>query len=94
LFLNPLFTESIPEADDESLLVELQASFAVPAIQYWHRWRPGDLVIWDNLVLQHARHEFPATDRRTIRRCQVDFRRPAMIREATNGPRRSARGGT
>ena len=83
LFVNPLFTESIPEAGDDSLLVELQASFAAPAIQYWHRWRPGDLLIWDNLVLQHARNEFPATDRRTIRRCQIDF-----------GCQRSARGGT
>jgi len=77
LFVNPLFTESISEADDDSLLVELQASFAAPALQYWHRWRPGDLVIWDNLVLQHARKEFPATDRRTLRRCQIDFRTAA-----------------
>ena len=75
LFVNPLFTESIPDADDDSLLVELQTSFAAPTIQYWHRWRPGDLLIWDNLVLQHARNEFPATDRRTIRRCQIDFSR-------------------
>jgi alpha-ketoglutarate-dependent taurine dioxygenase len=73
LFVDPLFTESIPDAGDDSLLVELQASFAAPDISYWHRWRPGDLLIWDNLVLQHARHEFPADDRRTIRRCQVDF---------------------
>ena len=73
LFVNPLFTESIPDAGDDSLLLELQASFTAPAIQYWHRWRPGDLLIWDNLVLQHARHEFPATEQRTIRRCQVDF---------------------
>ena len=86
LFVNPLFTESIPDAGDESLLVELQASFAAPAIQYWHRWRPGDLLIWDNLALQHARNEFPAADHRTIRRCQVDF--------GAAGSLRSARGGT
>jgi alpha-ketoglutarate-dependent taurine dioxygenase len=73
LFVNPLFTESIPAPGGDALLVELQGSFASPAIQYWHRWRPGDLLIWDNLVLQHARNEFPATDRRTLRRCQVDF---------------------
>ena len=82
LFVNPLFTESIPEAGDDSLLAELQASFAAPAIQYWHRWRPGDLLIWDNLVLQHARHEFPTTDRRTIRRCQVDFSAARPTRSA------------
>ena len=23
--------------------------------QYWHRWRTGDLVLWDNLALQHGR---------------------------------------
>ena len=73
LFVNPLFTESIAATGDEALLGELQASFDAPAIQYWHRWRPGDLLIWDNLVLQHARHEFPASEHRTIRRCQVDF---------------------
>jgi alpha-ketoglutarate-dependent taurine dioxygenase len=73
LFVDPLFTEAIADEADESLLAELQETFAAPSIQYWHRWRPGDLLIWDNLVLQHARHEFPATDRRTIRRCQVDF---------------------
>jgi len=81
LFVNPLFTESIPEAGDDSLLTELQASFAAPAFQYWHRWRLGDLLIWDNLVLQHARKEFPATDRRTLRRCQIDF--------SSSGPPRS-----
>ncbi|MEO8693656.1 MAG: TauD/TfdA family dioxygenase [Acidimicrobiales bacterium] len=73
LFVNPLFTESIPDTDDDSLLAELQVSFEAPAIQYWHRWRPGDLLIWDNLVLQHARKGFAATDRRTLRRCQIDF---------------------
>jgi hypothetical protein len=42
LFVDPLFTESIPQAGGDSLLAELQVSFAAPAIQYWHRWRPGD----------------------------------------------------
>jgi alpha-ketoglutarate-dependent taurine dioxygenase len=73
VFANPLFTAAI-DGPDDTLLPELQAFFDAPDLQYWHTWRPGHLLIWDNLVLQHARHEFPASQRRTLRRCQVDFR--------------------
>jgi taurine dioxygenase len=85
LFVNPLFTAAIVDAPaDDDLLGELQSYFADNAIQYWHRWRPGDVVIWDNLVLQHARHEFPASESRTIRRCQVDF--ASSPRRCTESP--------
>ncbi len=35
---------------------------------YRHEWEVGDLVVWNNLSLQHGRPELPATGERTHRR--------------------------
>ena len=37
---------------------------------YEHCWRPGDLLIWDNLTIQHARPE-PNDVPRTLRRFHI-----------------------
>jgi taurine dioxygenase len=50
------------------LLDRLFAALYDPADVYEHKWRNGDLVVWDNLSVQHAR---PAVDEhapRTLRR--------------------------
>ena len=39
-----------------------------PAIIYEHVWRPGDLVMWDNRCITHARTDFPHEERRLLRR--------------------------
>jgi alpha-ketoglutarate-dependent taurine dioxygenase len=44
---------SEPESDE--LLEQLFAHLYRPENTYEHAWRTGDLVIWDNLALQHAR---------------------------------------
>jgi alpha-ketoglutarate-dependent taurine dioxygenase len=43
--------------DSEHLLKELFSQMYAPARQLEHRWRNRDLVIWDNLSVQHARPE-------------------------------------
>ena len=42
-----------------------------PEHVYEHEWTPGDLLLWDNLCSAHARTDFPASDRRMLRRCTV-----------------------
>jgi taurine dioxygenase len=74
LFVNELMTDSIVELDpdqSEELLHELFAAFDDPAIVYHHRWQVGDLVVWDNLALQHGRTEIPVGARRSLRRIQI-----------------------
>lgn len=46
-----------------------------PEIIYSHQWRPGDLVVWDNLRLQHARTNFDPKHRRHLRRTQIGMPR-------------------
>ncbi|MEO8693005.1 MAG: TauD/TfdA family dioxygenase [Acidimicrobiales bacterium] len=49
----------------------LQALFGLlyqPDNVYEHHWREGDLVVWDNLALQHGRPELMRKGERTLRR--------------------------
>jgi alpha-ketoglutarate-dependent taurine dioxygenase len=36
-----------------------------------HTWAEGDLVIWDNRLLHHARAPFPGNEHRLLRRCAI-----------------------
>lgn len=77
LFVNELMTDSIVELDPdagEALLQDLFVLFDDPAVVYRHEWRVGDLVVWDNLSLQHGRTDFPAGQRRSLRRLPVGQR--------------------
>ena len=67
-------TLSMPRFRIESRvpLAQLLATFDRPALQYTHHWQVGDVIVWDNLSLQHARTAFPASQSRTLRRIQID----------------------
>jgi taurine dioxygenase len=47
--------EGWARAESDALLAELFAVLYDPGNIYRHVWRNGDLVIWDNLSLQHGR---------------------------------------
>lgn len=74
LYVNELMTDSIEElpADEgEALLQELFAYLDDPSFRYEHAWQAGDLIVWDNLALQHGRTDIPAGARRSLRRLQI-----------------------
>jgi taurine dioxygenase len=60
----------IPRAESDALLEELYAHLYDPTYVYEHCWEPHDLVLWDNLTVQHARPE-PKPAPRTLRRYHV-----------------------
>jgi taurine dioxygenase len=65
-------TDSIMEMDpvrSEQLLRQVKAIIYQPSNTYVHAWRRGDLVIWDNIALQHARDHVAADEaERTLTR--------------------------
>jgi taurine dioxygenase len=72
LYVTPQFTqriEGMSDADSEALLNELFDHLYRPEVEVQHPWRERDLVLWDNIALQHARpnitYEGPA---RTLRK--------------------------
>jgi alpha-ketoglutarate-dependent taurine dioxygenase len=71
-------TDAIVELDapeSTELIEELFAHLYRPEHRYVHRWEPGDLVIWDNHALQHARPDVgdvgKGAEPRTLRRVCV-----------------------
>ena len=53
--------EGLEGAEGEALLQNLQAHATGEDYTYMHRWRPGDLVIWDNRCTLHAPTPFDDT---------------------------------
>ena len=71
IYVNRLMShriQGLTDAESDALLEELLAYTEDPAIQYQHVWRPGDLLMWDNLCSTHARTDFPREERRLMRR--------------------------
>jgi taurine dioxygenase len=60
----------LAEGDSAALLRELFGHIYVPANVYEHDWRNGDIVIWDNLAVQHARGRLSPA-RRTLQRVSI-----------------------
>jgi taurine dioxygenase len=58
-------------AESEALLDMLWAHIARPELSWTHRWRVGDLVLWDNRSTMHRRDPFDASSRRVMHRTQV-----------------------
>lgn len=79
LYVNRLMTariDGLDEAGSDALLDELLRAAEDPEGVYEHVWRPGDLVMWDNRCVAHARTDFPAEERRLLRRTTTEGRRP------------------
>ncbi|MEK9684894.1 MAG: TauD/TfdA family dioxygenase [Rhodospirillaceae bacterium] len=61
------------EADESSdILEQLYEISENSAVVYEHSWRLGDLLMWDNRCSIHSRKDFPAEQRRILRRCTVE----------------------
>ena len=85
LYVSPRFTIGIADmadAEAQPLLDQLFAIMLEPRFHYRHKWRDGDLVIWDNRCLNHQAcggYSLPDIRRmhRTTIRGDKPFYRPA-----------------
>jgi len=85
LYASPRFTIGIADMDDaesQPLLDRLFAIMLEPRFRYRHKWRDGDLVVWDNRCLNHQAcggYSLPDIRRmhRTTIRGDKPFYRPA-----------------
>lgn len=74
LYVNQQHTSRIDGLEPEASAEMLRALFAelyAPDNVYEHRWHNGDLLIWDNLLLQHARGDLQNSGMRTLQRVVV-----------------------
>ena len=61
----------LPLAESESLLDQLWSYATREELAWGHKWRPGDLVLWDNRCTMHRRDSFDAGSRRVMHRTQI-----------------------
>lgn len=73
-------------ADSTDLLSLLWAQATDPAFRMRHRWRVGDVVLWDNRCTLHRREAFDPTSRRTLWRAQVAGSRPFTAEDVLSRP--------
>lgn len=73
LYLDRLMTAAIDgcgAAESDALLAQLFPY--IERVDYEHEWQLGDYVIWDNRCSVHARRDFPADERRLLKRGKVE----------------------
>jgi taurine dioxygenase len=95
LFVTDMATKSIeglPADESAKLLAELFEHLYSGAHTHEHKWQLNDLVIWDNLALQHAREQTnPAAGARTFQRVCLNTRPYADLIPGVLGAQRAFR---
>jgi taurine dioxygenase len=75
LFINEAHTSYIaglPKAESDKLLKEICQHIIQPEFRYEHRWQKGDLLMWDNIAVQHkANFDYRLPLRRLMHRTTV-----------------------
>ena len=61
----------LDEAESEQLLSDLVDFACRPPRTYAHRWRPGDVVIWDNRCVLHRAQPYDYREARVMRHTRV-----------------------
>ncbi len=75
LWVNKLTTVEVlgrSAEEGRGMMAAVRAPLYDEAIQYRHHWQAGDLVLWNNRTLQHARTPFDETQPRTLRRTPIN----------------------
>jgi taurine dioxygenase len=65
------YVEGLSPGESEAVLDQLWMHVDSPDLAYRHRWRVGDLVLWDNRSTMHRRDPFDETTRRVMHRTQI-----------------------
>ncbi|HMO67989.1 MAG TPA: TauD/TfdA family dioxygenase, partial [Novosphingobium sp.] len=71
VWVNPMQPARISGMDwqaSRNLLLEVFSHLYAPDHVLRHDWRQGDIIIWDNIALQHSRGNVEGVGRRVLQR--------------------------
>lgn len=74
LYVNELMSalvEGYDEDESREIIDALNAHVKSAGVVYDHKWRRGDLLMWDNWCTMHARTDFPRDQTRMLRRYTI-----------------------
>jgi len=72
-----------PEPEAKALLLDLTEAATQREFVYSHKWRVGDLVMWDNRATMHRARPFPHDEPRDVRRTTLMGDGPTVAQQAT-----------
>lgn len=65
------YIHGLPIDESENILNELYHHSCQNHFEYQHKWKPGDILIWDNRCTMHHRNAFDPSSRRIMHRTQT-----------------------
>lgn len=68
----------LPNDESRALIDELCDHLEQEKYIYRHKWRVGDILVWDNRCVNHARTDFAETQRRLMKRVTISDNAPPM----------------
>lgn len=71
-----------PEPEAKAFLMDLTEMATQREFTYAHKWRAGDLVMWDNRTTMHRARPFPHTEPRDVRRTTLMGDAPTIEQQA------------
>jgi alpha-ketoglutarate-dependent 2,4-dichlorophenoxyacetate dioxygenase len=71
-----------PEPEAKALLLDLTEAATQREFVYSHKWRVGDLVMWDNRQTMHRARPFPHNEPRDVRRTTLMGDAPTVAQQA------------
>ena len=71
-----------PRPEAKAFLMDLTEHATQREFKYSHRWRAGDLVMWDNRSTMHRARPFPHTEPRDVRRTTLMGDAPTVEQQA------------
>ncbi|HEV2377246.1 MAG TPA: TauD/TfdA family dioxygenase [Streptosporangiaceae bacterium] len=86
----PWRIEGMPQAQSAPLVTFLQEFAIQPRFTYLHKWRPGDIIVWDNRSAMHRATPYDQYHRRLLNRTTFGSRvagqrQPALAGQSAAG---------
>ena len=63
--------EGMEPAAGEKLIEELTAAATAPGLSYEHKWKSGDVIMWDNRATMHRGRPWPGDEPRYMVRTTI-----------------------
>jgi len=63
--------DGMPEHEAQNLITELIDRATAPEYTYLHRWKPGDVIMWDNRCVLHRGRPWPGDQPRHVVRTTI-----------------------
>jgi len=82
--------DGMDAAEGARLIDELTQAATAPAASYVHKWKNGDVVMWDNRATMHRGRPWPATEPRLMVRTTISATEADGLESMRPAPRQAA----